>query len=959
MAIAHAEIHTHSRSEGHTVADGIGYRCGEKVYCPRTGMTVNYRPRGESVEHWEIIAAIKTPIAEDLGTLAAGVEGGEKRADAQIGRDFEFALPHELTPAGRKRLAHAIGRAIIERYETVGALAIHTPPPGRADHPGDPRNYHGHLWFATRALNRDGTLGRKLTELSNKRLARQEVTELRRTYVELTNAALEAEGLDVRIHAGRRIDGDPQPKLGQRCTAIERKARHRRGQRTAGLSVAELVADGGAVTDSGRTLGSHGSRRRQRQRERIARRVSDAQALADDLAATPDRSTPATRVVQLNEPPPAPLQDDAPAQRGPSIAVEQRAIVTFEPALASELSTWQAIRAAPAPTHTGGPTIEALDRATEEEALDESLREMLGLATLPGAPVVAGVAQPRHAPVRAEVSAQRGPSIAVEQRAIVTFEPALASELSTWQAIRAAPAPTHTGGPTIEALDRAAEEEALDESLKEMLGLATPPGVPVVAGAAQPRPAPVRTDALAQRGSLIAVEQRAIATSEPALVSELVTWQAIRPAPAPAHTAAPAIEALDGAAAERRLDENLRPLLGLDVRELAAFQRGVTTHLAAWQARPRSEPTIVALGELKARRHQAHAGATTTPARAPQIETGTERRKANYERLVRAASQPRRHATPGPAARVYRRLRDALGSTEAERRILEKAEIESETLSGSTIVRERRQRRDPHMRTAPTRTQGPLERLAQWIAPKARSDDDLIENALRTILHVLVGSRSADTPPEPPRPVRAGTTAAEERARMRAAVEARVRPTSAKPTAPVPKPAAPTPTPAAPVVPPNDPLARGIDAIAWRVLRVGWERARTPEAQEQRIRRTLKDHGVDDAKTREIAAVQLRPALDRWCRDHYGTEPDGTPVVPTPYDSEFRDDIRDAGGYIGWMDEQHAEWRERRAVELVFEIKRARQRGVRTGVSTAQRPAPGSKPAPSLGSQAGRGPEWW
>ena len=309
--------------------------------------------------------------------------------------------------------------------------------------------------------------------------------------------------------------------------------------------------------------------------------------------------------------------------------------------------------------------------------------------------------------------------------------------------------------PALEALDRAAEEEALDESLREELGLDTLAGTPLVVGVAQPRHAPVRADARAQRGPSIAVEERATATFEPALASELATGQAIRAAPAPTHTAAPVIEALDGAAAERQLDEDLMQVPGLDVRELAAFQRGVTTQLVAWQARPRRELTIAALGEPEARRHQARAGATTTPAQAPQMETGTERRKANHERFVRAASQPRRHSTLGPAARAYRRVCDALGSTEAEKRILERAETESEieAPSGSTIVRERRRLREPRVRTAPTRTRGPLDRLVQWIAPKTRSDDDLIENALRTILQVLIGSRPAYTPPEPPQPV--------------------------------------------------------------------------------------------------------------------------------------------------------------------------------------------------------------
>lgn len=48
VAIAHAEIHTHSRSEGQTAAEGIGYRCGEKVYCPRSRRSIAPRRR----RHW-------------------------------------------------------------------------------------------------------------------------------------------------------------------------------------------------------------------------------------------------------------------------------------------------------------------------------------------------------------------------------------------------------------------------------------------------------------------------------------------------------------------------------------------------------------------------------------------------------------------------------------------------------------------------------------------------------------------------------------------------------------------------------------------------------------------------------------------------------------------------------------------------------------------------------------------
>ena len=98
---------------------------------------------------------------------------------------------------------------------------------------------------------------------------------------------------------------------------------------------------------------------------------------------------------------------------------------------------------------------------------------------------------------------------------------------------------------------------------------------------------------------------------------------------------------------------------------------------------------------------------------------------------------------------------------------------------------------------------------------------------------------------------------------------------------------------------------------------VGWERARTPEAQ---IRRTLEVHGVDDAKTREITAVQLRPALDRWRCDATVSNRTATGRA-NPYHSEFRGDIRVPGGYTEWIDKQRTPWRESHAVEFVFEIQ--------------------------------------
>ena len=107
MALYHFSAKVLSRSSRNTVR-AIAYRSGCKLYDERTGESFNYQHK--SVEHVELVLPKDAPEwAREIQELIAvdrnkgvqafvdKVEGAEKRIDAQVWREFEFALHRELT----------------------------------------------------------------------------------------------------------------------------------------------------------------------------------------------------------------------------------------------------------------------------------------------------------------------------------------------------------------------------------------------------------------------------------------------------------------------------------------------------------------------------------------------------------------------------------------------------------------------------------------------------------------------------------------------------------------------------------------------------------------------------------------------------------------------------------------------------------------------------------------------
>jgi ATP-dependent exoDNAse (exonuclease V) alpha subunit len=219
VAIFRMQISSVGRSAGRRATAAAAYRAGERLRDDRSGRLYNYSRRRD-VLHTDIflpaqvegVAAVWAANREKLWNTA---ERAEKRHNSRVAREYQIALPRELSPTQRIALARAFSREIAERYRVAVDLAVHEPRPD-----GDPRNFHAHLLTTTREVTPTG-LGAKTgldmdtRERHRRQLpdARQEFVTLRERWATLTNQALKEAHVDARIDhrslAAQGIDREP------------------------------------------------------------------------------------------------------------------------------------------------------------------------------------------------------------------------------------------------------------------------------------------------------------------------------------------------------------------------------------------------------------------------------------------------------------------------------------------------------------------------------------------------------------------------------------------------------------------------------------------------------------------------------------------------------------------------------------------------------------------------------
>ncbi len=230
MAIYHLSTKPVSRSSGRSAVASAAYRCAVLLVNQRDGLVHDFT-RKEGVEHNEIVLpqGVSADWALDRSKLWNAAEFAEKRKDARVAREFEIALPHELSPEGRLKAARAFAQDLANRYGAAVDFAIHSP----SEH-GDIRNYHTHVLMTTRQVGKAGLGEKTCLEHKNARLLANgmattdiQLRDLRQSWEGIANRQLQREGLDVRIdhrsHVERGLELSPTEHMGVHASQMQQQ----------------------------------------------------------------------------------------------------------------------------------------------------------------------------------------------------------------------------------------------------------------------------------------------------------------------------------------------------------------------------------------------------------------------------------------------------------------------------------------------------------------------------------------------------------------------------------------------------------------------------------------------------------------------------------------------------------------------------------------------------------------
>ena len=236
MASYHLAVKTVKRSAGRSATAAAAYRAGCEIACEREGRVHDYA-RKQGVAESFILAPEHSPDwAQDRAALWNAAEAKETRKNSVTAREWELALPAELSPEERSEIARDFAQSLVDRYGVVADVAIHLP-----HRDGDDRNHHAHILTTTRVMGPEG-LAEKTRVLDAAQTGGPEIEAMRAHWAGLQNDALELAGeLDRVDHrsleaqreaalergdmlAADELDRDPEIKLGPAVNAIERRA---------------------------------------------------------------------------------------------------------------------------------------------------------------------------------------------------------------------------------------------------------------------------------------------------------------------------------------------------------------------------------------------------------------------------------------------------------------------------------------------------------------------------------------------------------------------------------------------------------------------------------------------------------------------------------------------------------------------------------------------------------------
>lgn len=152
MAIYHCTCKIISRGQGRSAVGAAAYRSGEKLYNEYDGIEHDYTKKG-GVVYSEIMLCENAPKEyQDRQTLWNAVEQIEKSSKAQLAREYEVALPVELSREEQIKLVRDFAKENFVDNGMCVDFSIHDKDDG---------NPHAHIMLTTRPIEQDNSWGVK------------------------------------------------------------------------------------------------------------------------------------------------------------------------------------------------------------------------------------------------------------------------------------------------------------------------------------------------------------------------------------------------------------------------------------------------------------------------------------------------------------------------------------------------------------------------------------------------------------------------------------------------------------------------------------------------------------------------------------------------------------------------------------------------------------------------------
>ncbi|TPJ37514.1 MobQ family relaxase, partial [Mesorhizobium sp. B2-7-1] len=189
MAIYHLHVKVIGRKAGSSAVASAAYRSASRLRDERIERTHDFSAK-RGVVHSEVMLPQNAPKAwNDRERLWNDAEAFEVRKDAQLAREVEFALPHELTQAQGIELARDFVQTEFVSGGMVADLNVHWD---RAE--DGSAKPHAHVMLTMRSVDENG-FGAKVRDWN----ATEMVERWRERWAELANERLAELDIDARI----------------------------------------------------------------------------------------------------------------------------------------------------------------------------------------------------------------------------------------------------------------------------------------------------------------------------------------------------------------------------------------------------------------------------------------------------------------------------------------------------------------------------------------------------------------------------------------------------------------------------------------------------------------------------------------------------------------------------------------------------------------------------------------